>query len=271
MTENASFLTVLFGIDVPVAQGAGRALVRPSGRLPVCVHGRDGLGEVERPSIQLRPLDPRPAHVLIRDVLRAHPGEVTVIAVGRLTNLALLLLHDPEASALAKSIMVMDGAFGLDGPNGNVTPLAEANIIGDPHAADQVFMADWPVTVVGLDITRQIRLSRSWISAMAASADPSSRFVGQAKELYVNHHSRFGIEGCYVHDSSAVACALIPEAFSFARGKLHVITEGIALGQTVIVPENHPGLDAWPRRRSQAVATSVDTNSIGVLLNRIAG
>ncbi|MCP6380102.1 nucleoside hydrolase, partial [Klebsiella pneumoniae] len=73
----------------------------------------------------------------------------------RMTNLALALQNAPEVAGLVKEVVIMGGAFALDGHNGNVTPEAEANIIGDPHAADIVFGADWPVVAVGLDVTRK--------------------------------------------------------------------------------------------------------------------
>ena len=268
VTENARCLTALFGLDVPVAQGAGRALVRASGPPPAHVHGQDGLGEAARPDVPARPLDPRPAHGLIADTLRAHPGEITLIAVGRLTNLSLLLMHDPGAAALARSVVVMGGAFGVGGPNGNVTPLAEANILGDPHAADHVFAADWPVTVVGLDVTRRIRLPRERIAAMAGSGDAGARFVGRAKRLYADYHTRFGVDGCYVHDSSAVACALNPDAVPRVRGRIHVVTEGLAEGQTVLVPDAEETAPNWSPRPSQSVAVDADTSAVGALLDR---
>lgn len=269
VTGNARFLAALFGLDVPVAQGAGRALVRASGPPPAHVHGTDGLGQAPRPPVTLRAADARPAHALIADTLRAHPGEVTIIAVGRLTNLALLLMHDPAAAALARGVVVMGGAFGQAGPNGNVTPLAEANILGDPHAADLVLAADWPVVMVGLDVTRQVQLTVDEVAAMARSPDPAIRFVGTAKDLYVGYHGTFGLRGCYVHDSSAVACALRPEAFTLAAARIHVVRDGLAEGQTVAVLPDRVAPPGWRDRPVQRFATNVDTAAVRTLLRRI--
>ena len=84
---------------------------------------------------------------------------MTIVAVGPLANLALALQHDPALVEHVKAVVVMGAAFGENGHRGNVSPVAEANIAGDPHAADQVFMARWPITIVGLDVTHEVLLS----------------------------------------------------------------------------------------------------------------
>ena len=260
-TRNALLLSALLKIDAPVARGAGRALIRAASPPPAMVHGRNGLGDADLPKAELPALDPRPAHQLIADVLRASPGEVTVIAVGRLTNLALLLMHDPEAAALARRVVLMGGAFG---EAGNVTPVAEANVSGDPEAADQVFAAPWDVTAIGLDVTRKIRLSRDELDGWARHADPALSLIGQASALYANYHKRFGLDGCYVHDSSAVAYALTPSSFALSRGPILVTTgTDIAAGQAI---QRDPAIPypptAWDERRDQARATDVDAEAV---------
>ena len=119
------------------------------------------------------PLDARPAHRFIVDTVRAHPGEVTLLAVGPLTNLALALADDPQIAPLVKQVVIMGGAFGTGGVLGNVTPAAEANMLGDPDAADIVFGAAWPVAIVGLDVTQ-----RTIMSQRLSGVDPRSRRRG---------------------------------------------------------------------------------------------
>ena len=262
VTRNARLLAALFGIRAPVASGAGRALVRASSPPPVTVHGRNGLGDADLPDPALPRLDPRPAHRLMADVLRAAPGEVTILAVGRLTNLALLLLHDPEAAALARRVVLMGGAFG--GAGGNVTPVAEANVLGDPEAAAQVFDAAWDVTAIGLDATREVRLSREEIGTWAASSDPGLALVGRASKLYVDYHARFGLRGCYVHDASAVAYALDPSLFGLTRGPIRVVTgDSIAAGQTVQRDPAQPyPPNPWDDHPNHARASGVDAEGV---------
>lgn len=276
VTRNALYLRGFFGIDAPVARGAARGLVRPAAVPPVQVHGNNGLGDAPLQDVPLPPPDPRPAHQLISDAVRAHPGEVTLIAVGRLTNLALALMHAPEIAGLIRRVVVMGGAFGRGGPNGNVTPVAEANFFGDPDAADLVLAADWPVTIVGLDVTYQVMLSSGEIAAMAASDDPAVAFLGAAKRHYAKYHRRYGMDGCYVHDSSAVICAVRPELFETRAGPVAVVTDGLAAGQA-IQPRRDVSPPGWTSRPAQHVAIAVQADAVrsilfGVLgLNAVAG
>src|SRR6185437_5997170 len=131
VTRNALHLKDRFGFTAPVAQGAAGAIddmaVPHAAHL---VHGDNGLGGIALPATIHATLDPRPAHQLIIDLIRQRPGEIT---------------------GLVKEVVVMGGAFGRNGHTGNVTPVAEANIFGDPVAADIAFGATWPVVIVGLD------------------------------------------------------------------------------------------------------------------------
>ncbi len=147
-TRNALYLGDAWNIAAPVARGAGQTFdpARGGSYWPTAIHGHNGIGDVPLPETVAREADPRPAYQFIIDTVRAHPGEVTLIAVGRMTNLALVLKHDPDVAALVKQVIIMGGAFDL---NGNVSPAAEANIHGDPEAADLVFTAPWRVVVVG--------------------------------------------------------------------------------------------------------------------------
>lgn len=261
VTRNARYLSTVFGIEAPIGRGAARPLVRDLGPAPAQVHGANGLGDVKLDeSLPLPDLDPRPAHQMIADTLRTHPGDVTIIAVGRLTNLALMLMHDPAAASLARQVVIMGGAYGTEFPNGNVTPVAEANISGDPHAADQVFAAPWPIVAIGLDVTRKARLTRGDIEALANSGDPATALVGRSKRHYANYHRNFGLDGCYIHDSSAVAYALHPEWFELKGGPVTVVPDGIAAGQTIQYADG-----ALPRPSLQ-VAVGVDAKRVSAFM-----
>lgn len=129
-TRNALFLKGAWNIAAPVAKGIGETLDagRPHVGWPTGIHGDDGLGNIDVPAQIDLPLDPRPAHRFIIDTVRANPGQVTLIAVGRMTNLARALRDDPEIATLVKAVVIMGGAFDVPG---NITPAAEANIHGD--------------------------------------------------------------------------------------------------------------------------------------------
>lgn len=266
VTRNARYLTRLYGIDAPLARGAGRALAAPPGPAPTHVHGANGLGDVMLDDVDLPELDPRPAHLLISDLTRAHPGEITIVAVGRLTNLAVALAHDPGLAERVAGVVIMGGAFGLGGPNGNVTPAAEANVIGDPDAADQVFGANWPVTAIGLDVTQKIILSRALLPRIAAGG-LAGDFVARISDLYMRYHERYGIDGCFVNDSSAIAYIAAPELFSLRKGSVRVVTDGVAVGQTLQRNEAVPyGPGAWDGRPQQAAAVDVEADAVLALL-----
>src|SRR5690554_1530118 len=128
VTRNALFLRQQFGLTAPVIAGAGQTLDGVVKAEPAIVHGHNGLGDIVIPAVDETGLQPGAASRFIIDTLRAHPGEVTIIAVGRMTNLALALREAPDVAGLAKQVVIMGGAFGYQGRSGNVTPLAEANI-----------------------------------------------------------------------------------------------------------------------------------------------
>lgn len=259
-TRNALYLAERFGIDAPVARGAARPLVRPARGAAADVHGDDGLGNLRTPPAPRRSADPRPAHRLIIDTLRAQPGQVTLLAVGPLTNLALALAEEPAIAGWVKQVVVMGGAFGTQGHSGNVSPVAEANIFCDPHAADAVFTAPWPVTVVGLDVTHQVLMDAACFDRLRTQGGEAGAFLCEASQHYIAFYRRVvGVAGCYMHDASAVACVLAPDLFATRPGPVRVVTEGLALGQTIqsVGGRTWSQGQAWDGMPSQQVCTGV--------------
>lgn len=269
-TRNALYLANLFGIDAPVAKGEGKALVRVSpGSYPTFVHGENGLGDVPVPDEAPGTLDSRPAWQFIVDTVRARPGEVTLLAVGRMTNLALALQHAPDIAGLVKQVVIMGGAFALDGHNGNVTPVAEANIIGDPHAADIVFGASWTVVAAGLDVTRKSVVTNAHLDSLAASGLAGAKFIADISRHYMSYYERFNAGGFFMHDASAAAYVVAPELFTTRSGPVRVVPDGIAEGQTIQRDPAHwypPG--AWDNRPDQKICTDVQSE---VMLNLVLG
>ncbi|WP_395812917.1 nucleoside hydrolase [Devosia sp.] len=262
-TRNALYIAERFGIAAPVAQGAGVPLVGDAGDPPHFVHGHNGLGDIELPATLSRQPDPRPAHRLIIDLIRANPGEVEIVAVGRMTNLALALREDPGIAGLVKQVVVMGGAFGIDGVLGNVTPAAEANIWGDPLAADEVTGAAWPLTMVGLDVTQKTRMPTEYLRTIADEAGEAGRFIWDISRFYEDFHQKGGVDSIFVHDSSAVAYLLDPTLFEIRRGEIRVVSEGLAFGQTIQKPAGtaFPPSD-WDGRPVHQICTSVDSDAL---------
>jgi inosine-uridine nucleoside N-ribohydrolase len=269
-TRNARFLAGRFAAGVPVAQGAAAPLKRSAPEPLAWIHGDNGLGNISLDTTDEAPLDARPAHRFINDTVRAHPGEVTLLGVGPLTNLALALADDPQIAPLVKQVVIMGGAFGTDGVLGNVTPAAEANILADPDAADIVLGAAWPVAIVGLDVTQPTIMSREYLASLRERGGAAGQFVWEVSRHYEAFHEQSAqLAGIYVHDSSAVAYVLAPHLYTTRRGPVRVLTDGIAVGQTIQKPSTMPvPAPAWDSRPDCKVCIGVDVPGMLALYER---
>jgi uridine nucleosidase len=258
-TQNALRLAELAGRPaVPVAAGADLPLVVPLDYVADFVHGQDGLGNVNLPAPQGRPLNQSAAEFIIETVM-AQPGQITLVPLGPLTNLALALSLEPRLAQNVAQVVLMGGAATV---NGNVTPAAEANIIHDPHAADLVFTAGWPVVMVGLDVTLQTAMSRAYFTELKAADTPFSHFVHDISQFYQAFHRRYlGLDGCHTHDPSAIAYLIDPGLFTTASGPIRVLTEGIATGLTLWDRQRQPwgSENAWVNQPPVKVCLEVDS------------
>ena len=263
-TRNALFLRQHFGISAPVIRGAGETLdgvVKPE---PVIVHGINGLGEIDIPEVSEAGLLPGSASQFIIDTVRANPGAVTLVAVGRMTNLALALRQDPAIAGLVKQVIIMGGAFGYQGRSGNITPAAEANIHGDPVAADEMFAAGWPIVVVGLDVTHDIILSSDYLAILSDEAGANGELLRQMSDHYARFYNDImGLAGVVGHDLLAVTYLLHPEWFETREGPILVLRDGIAAGQTIQMPSTRKGGDpAWAGRPAHQICTAVNADAV---------
>ena len=135
-TANALRLVELAGKpETPVARGAEKPLLRPYIGEGWRVHGRNGLGGVDMPPAQGKP-DPRRAAQFIVDMVMANPGEITLVPLAPLSNIALAVMLEPDIVKNVKQVVLMGGAATVPG---NASPAAEANIRNDPEAASIVF------------------------------------------------------------------------------------------------------------------------------------
>ena len=259
-TRNALFLRKKFGIDAPVARGADVQLNGVQTPAPEAVHGKDGLGDIGVGAVDESGLSPLSASQFIIDTVKANPGEITIIAVGRMTNLALALRQDPTIAGLVKEVVIMGGAFGFNGHGGNVTPAAEANIHGDPLAADEVFGAPWKVTVIGLDVTQEVLMDTAYLEALRDRDPVHGKFTWDMTRLYQRFYNDItGVDGIYGHDSLAVAYVIDPTLFKTRAGSIRVVTEGIAIGQTIQQPASRKFSHGdWSDRPIQHIAVAVD-------------
>lgn len=261
-TRNALFLKQQWGIAAPVSRGAGQTFdpSRPEGHWPTFIHGENGLGDIDVPDEIDADPDPRPAYRFIIDTVRENPNEITLIAVGRMTNLALALKEDPDFAALVKDVIVMGGAFEV---NGNVSPASEANIHGDPDAADLVFTAPWRVVVVGLDVTMQTVMTSGQIADMAAAGGKPMQLLCDISQFYIDFYKHRVGDGMVIHDSCACVYLVRPDLFETRSGPVRVVCGGIADGQTIQKPDATafpPG--HWDGHPSQLVCTGIQPQAV---------
>jgi inosine-uridine nucleoside N-ribohydrolase len=216
-TRNALLVLEALGVTdpPPVARGAERPLRRALVDA-AHVHGPDGVGGITalvEPGGGPRYPSPRstasnrPAVDVILEIVKSHPGEITLIAVGPLTNVALAIERDRTAMAQLAELIIMGGSLcGI----GNVTPTAEFNFHVDPHAASRVLRAGLNTTVVGLDVTQKTLLHKADLDArLAKSKSPAARLVEDISGLYFRvAESRTGTAACPLHDPLAAGVAI---------------------------------------------------------------
>ena len=217
--------------DIPVVAGAAQPLHRPRGQ-KASVHGEDGLGNIGLGPSQREPTAwPGGAAGFMADTVLAQPGEVTLVAVAPLTNLAQAVLSRPELVAATRRVIVMGGAVFC---RGNATPVAEANIHNDPEAARIVFGAGWPVTLVGLDVTMRTVMTDAFLDDLARAGNPVTDFIARIVPHYRQaYHKWSEFNGIPTHDPSAMVAAIDPTLFSLRRTPVFVEVEGRCAGQTV--------------------------------------
>jgi len=198
--------------DIPVHRGASRPLVATY-QDATHVHGGNGLGGVElQPSGAAEGALAGPAFII--QSAAAHAGNLTVVTLGPLTNLAIALNVRPEITRQIARVVVMGGAFFVAG---NVSPHSEFNVYVDPEAAQQVFSAQWnDITLVGLDVTHQTVLSQEQWARIPV--DPgASGTAGLVRGLMERTFTERSMSGFYLHDPLAVAVALEPDLVTVAN------------------------------------------------------
>lgn len=230
---NTLDLLALGGIhDVPVAVGAMDPLTRPyTGGVPH-IHGRNGVGNVELPHTDTRPVAESAADMLVR-LAHEHEGDLDVVAIGPLTNLALALAQDPSIAGKVHEVIIMGGAALVPG---NLSPVGEANIWNDPEAAQAVVEAPWPVVLVPLDVTLENVFEESDRLALAASDSPLNQALADILDLYFGFYvHEYGRRLCALHDPLATAIAVGQiKATRAPRVPVEVDrTEGPGRGQTI--------------------------------------
>ena len=248
--ENALRMVQIAGrSDIPVAAGAREPLERSL--VTATSHGPNGLGGVEFPIPTIKPAD-KPAAEMIRTIVSSSPGEMSIICLGPLTNIATVLRNSPEVAKQIKEIVLMGGSLS----GGNMTPVAEFNMYVDPEAASIVFGSGIPLTMVGLDVTRKCVLTKDHVAALQAGDSAICKAAGRIA----------GSGERAMHDPLAVAAFIDRSLLQLREYFVAIETRGdLTAGETV-------GYTEPPYSPNANVAVGVDAERFfRMFIGRLTG
>lgn len=268
-TRNALHLCEVAGFpDIPVAEGSPEPLKRGPPRIADFVHGSDGLGNTFPSPPKSKKIDKNACEFLV-DKVSEYPGEVTILALGPLTNIALAVKKDRSFASKVKKIVILGGSFFA---SGNINPAAEANIYGDPEAADIVFTCGAEIVVVGLNVTTQVMLSDQDLCELRDSGGRYGRYIYNISQFYKDWHAKSdGVHGIFLHDPTCFAALYKPQLFEFKRGAVRVETQGICTGHTLmdLGLKNWNSDNPWTGVQPVSVAWTVDAAAVINLVKEV--
>ncbi|MEN9324983.1 MAG: hypothetical protein RL414_737 [Actinomycetota bacterium] len=207
-TNNALRLVELAGIaDVPVARGASEPLVKALS-IAEETHGDGGLGYAVLPDATTR-VSTKNAVDTIIDLVHQYPHEITILAIGPVTNIALAIQKDPSIVKLVKKVVSMAGAVHFPG---NATPDSEYNVFCDPEAFDILLKAGFDLTIVPLDVTYQCLFTKAHVARLEGAKPEIARFIEDSTRFYMEFHDEYQkIDGCAINDPLAAAILVRPD------------------------------------------------------------
>jgi len=229
-TLNALSILELAGAShIPVAAGCELPLVQPSLLAPE-THGDNGLGYAQLPVPASKPIVQKGSDFLIEQIM-SNPGEITLVAIGPLTNVALAIRQEPRIVEAVKEVFIMGGAIRHEG---NTTPLAEFNTYVDPHAAHIVYHSGMPITLTPLDVTYQCILLAEDVAQLQKIKSPIPDFIADATRFYMEFHDEYqDIQGCVINDPLTLALTFTPELCDYEEHFVNVdISGGVSMGKT---------------------------------------
>ena len=228
-TANALAVCEFIGAgQTPVTAGCAGPLLRPALDARQ-VHGEGGLGGATLSPPAAGPAAGHAVDYLIETIGGAR-GEITLVATGPLTNIALAVRHEPRLADWVREFVIMGGSAG----RGNTTPAAEYNMWADPEAAAVVFRAGWSVVMLGLDVTRRTGAGPAVLEQMRQLGPLGTELVLPALEQYRSVPRPVFGSGPAVHDVCAVAWVAAPTLFGLVPARVQVETAGeLTSGMTV--------------------------------------
>lgn len=229
-TKNAlSILELAKANHVPVYKGCDLPLVKESLLSPE-THGDSGLGYAQLPEPVTQPKAGHGSDYIIEQIM-SRPGEITLVALGPLTNIAIALRKEPRIVKNVKEVFVMGGAIQH---TGNTTALAEFNTFVDPHAAHIVFHSGMPMILTPLDVTYQCIFMKDDLDRLLKIDSPITKYISDSTRFYMEFHDEYqSIEGCVINDPMTMALTFMPEICDYQDLVVDVdISTGVGLGNT---------------------------------------
>ena len=228
-TRNALIISEMAGIDVEVYPGASKPILREQ----IAAHDIHGYSGLEGANLPNPKKSASNIHAVdfIADAVKKNFGEITLVATGPLTNVALFALRYPDLVKGIKEFVFMGGGIAF----GNVTPVAEFNIYVDPEAADIVLKMDVPKVMAPLDMTHQAAITREEVQKLKDSGSRVLNVVADLMVFFMTTYKRvFGIEGAPLHDPTTIAYLIDPSMFEWEDLNVSVEIRGeYTYGQTV--------------------------------------
>jgi purine nucleosidase len=252
--------------DIPVASGCSRSLTRPFSKRGSRIHGANGIGDVDLPLPKTEALDTWAPDLIIERV-RANPGELTLVPVGPMTNVAQALMKAPDIAAKLKNLVLMGGTIWHPGVPGISSPVADANFFNDPEAARIVLQSGAPITLVGMDVTMKTKLTAPMMDDIGQRGGPAARITMQAARFYLAaYQAQYpDITYCALHDPLAVAVAQDPSVVTLEPMQIDVECAGeLTRGQ--VIPDRRRTGTTTPNAQ---VAVDVDSDRFETLFVEI--
>lgn len=248
--RNTLNLVEYFNVDIPVALGESHPLKK---KLETCpkIHGESGLDGFNFPKTK-RQFDNLSAAELMRKILLEN-DKVTLVPTGPLTNIAILLTKYPEVKPHIEEIVLMGGSIGF----GNVTPAAEFNIFVDPEAADIVFRSGLVIKMMGLDVTRKVKLTFDMLNDFRKISNKASVLFCDLMKVFIdNQKNVFGFEGAPLHDPVTIAYLIDPSVVTLKEMNTEIdVSGGPSYGRT-----NCDQFNYLNRKPNSFVAIDIDIN-----------
>lgn len=248
VTDNACAVVELAKKDVPVCQGSNTPLIKKP-YLAADVHGEGGIGPLKLGSGSRHLANQNFVEFYLEKIFESNE-KTTIVALGPMTNLAILIKSHPEVIPKIERVVFMGGSYN----DGNVTPYAEFNAFVDPEAYKILFDSDLELTMVGLDATHMTLLSKEEIWEKIKGDSEASFFMKNLLTWYANNVMEvYGYKGAHMHDPSAIMYILYPEIFEIFKANLEISTNDDVTRGKIMINHQNP-------RKNITVVSSLDNN-----------